>query len=131
MLFKQTKNFRIADNSGAIKVKCIGLFHGSRNKVAGLNDWILITVKKYNPKKKIKKKIIYFGLIISVRYNTNRKDGSILKFDYNRILLFSKDQKFLGTRVYGPICKEFKKNIRFFKFRDQVRRIVSYSQYTL
>jgi large subunit ribosomal protein L14 len=131
MLFKQTKNFKVADNSGAIKVKCIGLFRGSRKKVAYLNDWILLVVKKYNPKKKIKKKLIYFGLVISVTYRINRKDGVILKFINNRVLLFSKEQKFLGTRVYGPICKEFKKNIRFFKFRDQVRRIISYSRYTV
>jgi ribosomal protein L14 len=70
-------------------------------------------------------------LIISTIYAIKRKDGTYIKFAFNRVLLYSKDFKFLGTRVYGPICKEFKKNIRSFKFKDQTRKIVSYSQYTL
>lgn len=131
MLFKESSNFKVADNSGAIKIKCIGLFKGPKKKIAKLNDWILCVVKKYNPKKKLKKKIIYFGLVISIVFNTKRKDGSIIRFAFNRVLLFSKDYKFLGTRVYGPICKEFKMGIRSLKFKDQIRKIVSYSQYTL
>lgn len=71
----------------------------------------MVTVKKYNPRKKIKKKIIYFGLIISLKYNHFRRDGIIFSFSSNRLLLFNKDYKFLGTRVYGPISKEFKKNL--------------------
>jgi large subunit ribosomal protein L14 len=131
MLFKESRKFRIADNSGAVKAKCISLFRGSRKKVAKLNDWVLLTVNRYNPKKKVRKKIIYFGLIISLKYRSLRKDGIIFNFDNNRILLFNKDKKFLGTRIYGPICKEFKKNLRLWRFRDQVRRVISYSNYTV
>ena len=131
MLYKESSNIKVADNSGAIKIKCIGIFNGPKKKIARLNDWIFCVVKKYNPKKKIKKKIIYFGLVVSLIYDTKRKDGTIIRFVFNRVLLYSKDYKFLGTRVYGPICKEFKKNIRSFKFKDQTRKIVSYSQYTL
>lgn len=129
MLLKQSKNFRISDNSGAVKAKCIGMLGGSRKKIANLNDWILLTVKKYNPKKKIRKKIIYFGLIISLRYANIRLDGTVIKFNNNRVLIFNKDKNFMGSRIIGPICREFKKNMCLWKFRDQVRRIISYAKY--
>jgi ribosomal protein L14 len=36
-----------------------------------------------------------------------RKDGIIIKSDYNRVVLLAPENlKFLGTRIYGPIYKE-------------------------
>jgi ribosomal protein L14 len=38
VLYKESSNFKVADNSGAIKLKCIGLFNGPQKKIAKLND---------------------------------------------------------------------------------------------
>jgi ribosomal protein L14 len=53
------------------------------------------------------KKKIYYGLIISTKIPLYRKDGIIVKSDFNRmVLLSSENLQFLGTRIYGPIYKE-------------------------
>jgi large subunit ribosomal protein L14 len=89
---------------------------GSNTKSMGkVGDNILARVIKKTHSKKLKKKTMYFGLIILVKYFTKRLDGTILKFNANRVLLFSFNYKFLGTRVYGPISK----NLRFYLSKNK------------
>lgn len=58
--------------------------------------------------------------MVGVCQSTNRNDGSYIKFDSNRVLTFSEPTRygpagkstiipnFLGTRVFGPVCKELR-----------------------
>ena len=55
------------------------------------------------------KKKIYYGLIISMKSHLYRKDGIIIKSDFNKIVILAMDSlKFMGTRIYGPIYKEIR-----------------------
>lgn len=83
-----------------------------------------ILSKKVKKKRKQKSKKIkpnirpYLTLLVATKKSTNRHDGSYIKFDENRVLTFSEPTKFgpaskstmipnfLGTRIFGPICKE-------------------------
>lgn len=96
-----------ADNSGAKFLKCIDVLN-KKNSVAIIGDTILVSVKKFVHRKKLKKKMIYFGLLVTTKQYTHRLDGSIIKFCTNRILVFSKQFKFLGTRIYGGISKDIR-----------------------
>jgi len=119
---------KIADNSGGRWSKCIKVL-GKGNKKAGfVGNTILVTVSKILSQKKIKKRTIYLGLIITLTRWVRRKEGSFIKFFLNQVVLFTKQYKFLGTRVYGIIAKEVhfctgidKKERRYFQ------KIVSYS----
>jgi len=71
---------------------------------------ILISLKKFSNRKKINKRTIYIGLIVGISYWINRIDGSCIKLFSNRLLLFNKQFKFLGTRIYGSILKEVRVN---------------------
>jgi large subunit ribosomal protein L14 len=129
-----------ADNAGAIKFKCIRIFGGYKRRYAKIGEVVgsiasirkvysnetdkKILSKKVKKKRKQKSKKIkpnirpYLTLIISTKKQTNRKDGSYIKFDKNRVLTFSEPTRygpagkstmipnFLGTRVFGPICRE-------------------------
>ena len=53
MIYVQTK-LNTADNSGALKVKCIKVLNNK--KIANIGDSILVSVKKINPKKKNNKR---------------------------------------------------------------------------
>jgi ribosomal protein L14 len=69
----------------------------------------LITIKKFNKgKKKVKKKLIYLGIIVTTKFWSIRKDGFFIRFFFNKVLIFNLQFKFLGTRVYGLINKNFK-----------------------
>jgi large subunit ribosomal protein L14 len=95
------------DNSGAKYVKCIHVLN-KKNAIGVVGNTLLIVVKKFIHKKKLKRKLIYFGLLVTVRQYNSRLDGSMVKFCSNRVLLFSKQFKFLGTRIYGGISKDIR-----------------------
>jgi large subunit ribosomal protein L14 len=131
MIIAGTK-LKIADNSGGKVAKCIKVIGLGLKKVGYIGNLILVTVKKLFSTRKIKKKLIYYGLIIMVRQHIFRKDGSIVKFDANRVLLFSINgikTKFLGSRVYGSLMKEVKFQIyKSKKEKQKYFKIISYSK---
>ena len=117
-----------ADNSGAKVLKCIKILGNFKKRVAKSGDIILVSVKKLDRKKKIKKKTLYFALIISTKWKTRRLDGTFFSSPSNRVLLLSESRKFMGTRVYGYITKE----IRYAKENKELyQKIISYSKSTL
>jgi ribosomal protein L14 len=71
---------------------------------------------------------LYLGLIINTKWKTRRVNGHFIKFDYNRALTLSDQSKFLGTRVYGPICKEIRNSK---KKKKNYKKIISYSGATI
>jgi len=57
-----------------------------------------------------------------------RLDGLYFRFFSNRILIFNKQYKFLGTRVYGAITKEIRiKNNREKNKKRNFQKIISYA----
>ena len=116
------------DNTDIKKVRCIKILGSSKKKVATLGEIIRISIYKRKFKKEIIKKKNYLNLIINLKCKTRRKNGIFLKFDRNRSLNLSEQLKFLGTRVYGPICKELRDTNRL---QLQYKKIISYSKLTL
>lgn len=125
-------SLKVADNSGARWVKCIKVLGKGNKKVATIGNSVLVTVSNISSQKKIKKRTIYLGLIINISRWLRREEGSFIKFFFNKVLLFTKQYKFLGTRVYGIVSKEVrscgeieKKERRYFQ------KIISYSSLTI
>ena len=96
-----------ADNSGGKFLKCIAVSN-KRNDIALIGDTILVVVKKFVHRKKLKKKSIYFGLVVTTKQYATRLDGIVVRFCSNRVLVFSKQFKFLGTRIYGGISRDIR-----------------------
>jgi ribosomal protein L14 len=85
-------------------------------------------LKKFSNRKKVNKRNIYIGLIVGVSYWINRIDGILIKFFSNRLLLFNKQFKFLGSRIYGSILKDIKiKNSTEKNNNKYFQKIFSYS----
>lgn len=116
----------VIDNSGAKLAKCIKLM--GKQKISTVGNLILVTLLKFAHSKKVKKRTIYLGLIAGIAAWTTRFDGFIIKFFLNRVLIFNKNFKFLGSRVYGGILKEIKiKSIKDKNYRKFFQKIISYS----
>jgi large subunit ribosomal protein L14 len=113
----------VSDNSGAKKVQCIHVLGNFRRRYARIGNTVLVTAKKVKHAKKIIKKKIYKALIISTAQRFRRPKGQTVKCCKNRILMLSDQNKFLGTRVYGPICRE----IRGGKKEALYKKIISYT----
>ena len=123
MISKNTHLF-VADNSGGKEVKCINVLGSSKQKYATLGKIILVSAKVVTPKKKIGKKKLYRALLISTRKEQRRIRSTFIRFRKNRVLLLSEQDKFLGTRIYGPICKEIRGGANETSFKP----IISYAK---
>ena len=71
---------------------------------------------------------MYFGLVISTKKKTKRKDGTYIAFSKNSVLTLAENLKFIGTRVYYPICKEIR-NTKKLDLKN--KKIISYSNITI
>lgn len=113
MIHLQTK-LKINDNSGIKIGQCIKIY---KKKVGKIGDRILISVKKLklNQKKKIKirKGDLFKALIVHTQYSKKSTIGNTIKFDKNCIIILNNMNKPLGTRIFGPITSEFRKQKNF------------------
>ena len=73
----------VADNSGARKVQCIKVLGGSKRRYAGLGDVIICSVKEAMPNGNVKKGEVVRCVVVRVKKEVRRADGSYIKFDQN------------------------------------------------
>lgn len=107
----------VADNTGARKLKCIQVLSGGKQNAATLGDIIIAVVKDANPNMSIKKSDVVRAVIIRIRKNVRRKNGTNIRFDDNAAVILNKDNNPRGTRVFGPVARELRelRNIKFTK----------------
>lgn len=107
MIQMQTE-LEVADNSGAKRVECIKVLGGSHKMSATVGDVIVVSVKAAIPKGKVKKGAIHKAVIVRTAKEIKRGDGSTIKFDGNAVVLLDKQLETIGTRVFGPVCRELR-----------------------
>lgn len=97
-----------ADNTGAKRLYCIKVLGGSRRKYARLGDVVVVSVKEAIPNAKVDKGAVLKAVIVRVRKEQRRTDGSYVRFDNNAAVIINKDNEPIGTRVFGPIARELR-----------------------
>ena len=104
----------VADNSGARKLACILPRGGDIGSKAGLGDVVTASVKEAAPDSNIKKGSVVRAVIVRMRKETRRRDGTYIRFDTNAAVLISELGEPIGTRVFGPVARELRDK-RFMK----------------
>lgn len=105
----------VADNSGAKKVECIKVLGGAKKVYASLGDTIVVAVKDAITGGKVKKGDVKYAVVVRVKSNVRREDGSYVRFDTNSVVLINKDSdEPIGTRIFGPVARELR-NSNFLK----------------
>jgi large subunit ribosomal protein L14 len=100
---------KVADNSGAKLVQCIGALGHSKKRYAKVGDIIVVTVKEAEPNREIKKHQVVRAVIVRQKKEIKRKDGTYIRFDDNAcVILDGKTKNPKGTRIFGPIAREVK-----------------------
>ena len=107
MIQMQT-NLDVADNSGARRVQCIKVLGGSKRKVAGVGDVIVVSVKEAIPRGRVKKGEVHRAVIVRTRKDIQRTDGTTIRFDSNAAVLINKQNEPIGTRIFGPVVRELR-----------------------
>lgn len=98
----------VADNSGAKRVMCIKVLGGSKRRYASIGDVIKVSVKEAMPKSKVKKGEVMRAVVVRTAKGVRRKDGSLIRFDSNAVVLLSAQDQPVGTRVFGPVTRELR-----------------------
>ena len=104
----------VADNSGARRLSCILPRGGDKGLHAGLGDIVTAAVKEAAPDSAIKKGKVVRCVIVRMRKETRRKDGTYIRFDSNAAVLVTELGEPVGTRVFGPVARELREK-RFMK----------------
>jgi len=101
-----------ADNSGALKVQCIGILKKGNTRHAEIGDLITCSVKSAEPRKEVKKGDVVRALVVRQKKPFRRKDGTYVRFNENACLLVKKGHKgiteMIGNRIFGPLPREIK-----------------------
>lgn len=98
---------RVADNSGAKLLKVIRVLGNTGRRYAYIGDVVVATVKAAEPRGTVKKSDVVRAVIVRVRKEQKREDGSAIRFDDNAAVVVNKETKDpVGTRVFGPIARE-------------------------
>lgn len=102
-------NLKVADNSGAIRVRCFKVLGGSRRRYAAIGDIIVVSVKEAEPRKTVKKGEVQYAVIARQKKAFRRKDGSYIRFDDNAVVIIDKAKKEpKGGRIFGPVARELR-----------------------
>lgn len=98
----------VADNSGARQVRCIKVLGGTGRRYAFLGDKIVAAVKDASPGGTVKKGEVVQAVVVRVRKEMRRTDGSYIRFDDNAVVLIDKQGEPRGTRIFGPVARELR-----------------------
>lgn len=105
-MIQQESELKVADNTGAKRVKCFKVLGGSKRRYAAVGDVIVCSVKESEPKAVSKKGSVVKAVIVRTTNYIKRKDGSKIKFDTNSCVIIDDKGNPKGTRIFGPVARE-------------------------
>ena len=107
MIQPQTR-LKVADNSGAKEIMCIRVLGCSFRRDGSIGDIIVASVKSATPGGTVKKGEVVKAVIVRMRKNKRRPDGSYIKFDDNAAVIINDQKMPRGTRIFGPVARELR-----------------------
>ena len=113
----------VADNTGAKQAMCIKVLGGTHRRYASLGDIIVASVKKAMPGSDLKPGPIVKGVVVRIRKNTRRPDGSYVRFDHNAMVVIDADGNPRGTRIFGAVARELRER-NFMKVISLAQEVV-------
>jgi len=99
---------KVADNTGARVIMCIGILGGSKRRYARVGDIITASVKQAVPGGSVKKGEVIRAVVVRTAKEYGRPDGSYIKFDENAAVIIDQEKNPRGTRIFGPVGRELR-----------------------
>jgi large subunit ribosomal protein L14 len=107
-MIQSESRLKVADNSGAKEVLCIRVLGGTGKRYASLGDKIVVTVKSALPSGAMKKGSVSKAVVVRVRKEVKRPDGSYIRFDENACVLLNAANEPRASRIFGPVARELR-----------------------
>lgn len=102
----------VADNTWAKKAKIIRILKGSSGKTATVWDKVVVAVKSAMPNGSAKKWMVTQAMVVRVKKEIPRKDGTYIRFGDNAVILLTKNDKGemspIGKRIFWPVARELR-----------------------
>ena len=96
----------IIDNSGAKTGKVIRVLKGSSARFATVWDKVVVAIKTASPSGQIEKWSVQWAVVVRVRKEIRREDGTYIRFNDNAVVLINKNGDPIGKRIFGPVARE-------------------------
>lgn len=107
-MIQTNTRLKVADNTGARQIMCIGVLGGTGKKYAHVGDVITASVKRAIPGGAVKKGEVVRAVIVRTAKAYRRPDGSSIRFDENAAVILSDKNNPRGTRIFGPVAREMR-----------------------
>lgn len=99
---------KVIDNSGAKDVSCIGVLSKYRQRYAFLGDVITVSIQNLRSQRKVDSKVkkgeVLKALVLYTKSSIKNKFSNLYFFE-NSVILLNKQNKLVGTRIFGPLPK--------------------------
>ena len=116
---------KIADNTGAKVVNMFSVNGKNSNRFATVGDIVAGSVRQVAPNSSLKKGDKVYAVIVRLRKEMRRKDGSYIRFDENAGVIVDKEKgEPKGTRIFGPIPREIRERAKG-AYEDGFKKIIS------
>jgi large subunit ribosomal protein L14 len=107
-VIQSNTRLKVADNTGARQLMCIGVLGGTRRKYAYVGDVIVGSIKRAIPGGAVKGGDVVRAVVIRTAKPHRRPDGSYIKFDENAAVILTDKNNPRGTRIFGPVARELR-----------------------
>jgi len=107
-MIQQESRLKVADNTGARELLVIRVKGGSTRRYAGVGDIVVGTVKEATPHGSVKKGDVVHAVVVRVKKQYARPDGTYIAFDENACVLIDRQNNPRGTRIFGPVGRELR-----------------------
>lgn len=112
MLQRETKVV-VTDNTWVVEAKIIGMI-GTMSKQVSIGDVVTVSIQKVTSTSSLKPWQLSKALIVRVKKEIRRKDGTYIRFGDNAVVLLDIDTKGAlkprGKRVFWPLPKELREH---------------------
>ena len=120
-MVQQESRLTVCDNSGAKQALCIRVLGGTKKRYATLGDTIVVGVKGVIPSSDIKDGTVSRAIVVRVKKEVRRADGSYIRFDDNACVLISNTGDLRGSRIFGPVARELRQtNMKIISLAPEV-----------
>ena len=107
-MIQTSTRLKVADNTGARQIMCIGVPGGTGKRYARVGDVIVASVKRAIPGAMVKKGEVVKAVIVRCAQPYRRPDGSYIRFDENAAVILTDKNNPRGTRIFGPVARELR-----------------------
>jgi len=107
-MIQTESRLKVADNSGAKEVLCIRVLGGTKRRYASVGDKIVVSIKSAMPSGGVKAGTVSKAVVVRVKKEIKRADGSYIRFDENSCVLLNNSDEPRGTRIFGPVARELR-----------------------